>query len=122
MAAVVLLAFSGGFASLAHADANQARPTHRVPDHSCCPRVHPAFVPPIAVEVPPLPCRERPCCVSHGQDAPPSLPATSGTHGPGMQPAFGEKTDTGPALRIANATSSSIVLQPYSSSSMVLRI
>ncbi len=50
-AAVVLLSFSGGVVPLAHAAASELKPVHSKQDHSCCPRVHPAFVPPIAVEL-----------------------------------------------------------------------
>jgi hypothetical protein len=50
------------------------------------------------------------------------LLAASGTRGPTIRQAFGEKTDTGFQLRFAYDASSGIALQPYFSSSMVLRI
>lgn len=131
-AAIVMLSLSGAAALPAAATAAQpasidrahaSQPVRPMQDHSCCPRVHPALAPPITMEFPPesVPCRERPCCVSQGTDAPAGLPAASGARGPNLQEAFREKTDLGFQLSLAHDRFST-ALEPYFSSSMVLRI
>jgi len=132
LAAVILLSLSGGVAWAAAAETQPAlasgthtgQPVHPMQDHSCCPRIHKAFVPPTAAEFPPqsIPCREHPCCVSHAPDAPPSLPSASGTPGPGTAEAFGDKTGTGFQFRCSHDTFSNTAFHPYPSLSMVLRI
>jgi hypothetical protein len=133
-AAIVMLSFSVGPALPARTSdsgpqpaskgsAHASQPPHPTQDHSCCPRVHTALAPPIALEVPPesVPCRERPCCMSQGTDAPAGLPTASGERGSDIRQTFREKTDPEFQLSIAH-DSSSTALQLHSSSSMVLRI
>ncbi|MGD1024058.1 MAG: hypothetical protein ABR880_14830 [Candidatus Sulfotelmatobacter sp.] len=127
-----MLSLSGGATLPASATAAQpasidrshaSQPVRPMQDHSCCPRVHTALTPPIVAEFPAesVPCRERPCCVSQGTDAPAGLPAASGARGPKIRETFREKTDPGFQLRLTH-DSFSTALQPYFSSSMVLRI
>jgi hypothetical protein len=133
-AAVILLSLSGGVASVARASAsetqpvstvrtNASQPVHHMREHSCCPGVHKILVLPIAVAFPPenVPCREHPCCVIHGSDAPPSLPA-SGIRGLGLQKSFGEKTGDAFQICFAHNTFRCDAFHAYFSSSMVLRI
>ena len=135
IAAVLLCSLGSGLIALAgitatgphqHAAAvgHASRPVHHAQDHSCCPRAHVAVVPVVAAEFPPegIPCRERPCCISHGSDAPPSLPITSGTSGPSAQQAFGEKTGMRPQLRFAIQSFRNTALLPQVSLNTVLRI
>jgi len=132
LAAIVMLSLSGGATLPASATAAQpasidrahvSQPARPMQNHSCCPRVHTALAPPIALEFPPesIPCRERPCCITQGTDAPAGLPAASGARGPNLRETFREKTDLGLQLRLTNDTFST-ALQPYFSSRMVLRI
>ncbi|MGA8866406.1 MAG: hypothetical protein WB510_05530 [Candidatus Sulfotelmatobacter sp.] len=70
-----------------------------------------------------IPCREHPCCVSHGHDVPPTLPVASATQRPGASQASVEKTDPafGTQRHLVYATFGS-AFQLYSSFNTVLRI
>src|SRR5580765_7879835 len=55
-------------------------------DHSCCPRGHSRFVPPVFVKPAPasMPCGDQhPCCAKQGPENSPSLPATTRLAEPG---------------------------------------
>jgi len=133
--AVLLFCLSGGISSLARAVATErlpdskthaSQPVSQAQDHSCCPRAHAPLVVPIEVGFLPdsIPCREHPCCVSHGPEVPATLLAASGMRQPGVRKAFGEETGIGigPQFRFAHNTFSNAAFQPYFFSSMVLRI
>lgn len=127
----ILFSVLSGVAPLAHAASQPSpaatttgQPGQPMPNHSCCPRVHPIEIPPIAAEFPPdsVPCRQHPCCVSHAPDAPPSLPAASGVRGPSVKEPSNATTSSGFQLRFIRDTFSNARFQPYPSWSVVLRI
>jgi hypothetical protein len=123
-----LIALAGITATRPHQHAaavgHASRQVHHALDHSCCPRAHVVVVPVVVAEFPleGIPCRERPCCVSHGPDAPSSFPITSGTSGrTAAQQAFGEKTGMRVHLRFASQSFRNILLSQVSLNT-VLRI
>lgn len=132
--AALLFVLSGGVPSLARAASidpvpdspGRIQPDRHTQDHSCCPRAHAPLVVPIGVGLLPdsIPCREHPCCISHGPDVPPILLTASGMRQPGVRRAFGEDSPAGFGSQLCPARDSFFndAFQPYSSSSMILRI
>ena len=131
--AVLLFGLSGGVSSFARAASidpvpdvpGRTQPHRQMQDHSCCPPAHAPLVVPIGVGLLPdsIPCREHPCCISHGPDVPPVLLTASGMRQPGVERAFGEESYPGFATHFQLTLDFlGNDLQLYSSSSMVLRI
>ena len=95
-------------------------------DHSCCPKVHSRFVPPVFVKPGPasMPCGDQhPCCAKPGPENPPSLPATTRLAAPGsdgMVVAIADQLRDEATL-VAMLASDRNPLRSYSARSTVLR-
>jgi hypothetical protein len=95
-------------------------------DHSCCPKVHSRFVPPVFVKPGPasMPCGDQhPCCAKQGPENPPSLPATTRLAAPGsdgMVVAIADQLRDEATL-VAMLASDKNPLRSYSARSTVLR-